>query len=267
MNPHVTAITILKEVQAIHPGFPVNYEHVAAYISREIVGIPIQFHFFTLPPEVTALCSYKSYYGKIHILLNKIRPRESQRFGAFHELGHLACKHRNGIRIYGDKYMGEEDPLERKEADYFATYTMMPEVPVLQLATQVNHPLRLAFKMKDTFGSSVEASVRRIIEMQIYRGAYFLYDPYRLYFGYNTPDISFDDDKLKHFLISEYFRLKPDDRVEREFADGTMEYCAKYRSGQVLLALVRDNGNVYERLSKSCSEWFGMNLPILNPAR
>lgn len=266
MNPHVVALTILKEIQAVHPGFPVQYEHVAEYISQEI-GRPIAFHPYPLPPAATAMCVVKSYYEKIRILLNQNRPIESQRLGAFHELSHLACKHKTGIRMYGENPMGEEDPLERKQADYVAVNVMLPEAVVWQLAAECRHPFRLIFSMKKTFGASIEASTRRIVQLKAFHGAFFLYDPRRLYFGYNTPDFQYNSEKLKRFMAQEYYRLRPDDRVEREFPDGTMEYCAKYRNGQVMLALICGQGNVYEQLSRSWSEWFGVNIPLMVTTR
>lgn len=40
-----------------------------------------------------------------------------------------------------------------------------------------------------------------------------------------------------------------------------MEYYTKYLSGNVLLALVKEKGNLYSRLATSWSEWFGKDIP------
>ncbi|WP_165859325.1 ImmA/IrrE family metallo-endopeptidase [Desulfofundulus salinus] len=258
MDPHATVIMILKD---LNPSFPLSLRVLADYIKEKITDRPIEFHPYPLPTEATALCYCRPSFQKIRILLNSNRPMESQRFGGFHELGHLALEHKIGIlRIWGEDITGEEDPLERAQADQFAVEMMMPETHVFQVATRFAHPLRLINEMKKTFGASMEAVIRRIVELRIYHGGFFLYDPWKLYFAYYTHDFDYTSQKLKDIMIYEYRRLRPGDFVERELPDGTMEYCVKWRNGQVLLALVQGRGSLYESLAKSWSHWFGINF-------
>jgi hypothetical protein len=266
MDPHALTVMILKD---LNPPFPLPLGLLAEYLTEKgYVDRPIEFHVMPLPVQATALCYCRPEFLKIRIILNSNRPDGSQRFGGFHELGHLALGHKIGLlRLWGERINGEEDPLERVQADQFATEIMMPESHVFQLAAHYDHPFVFIEKMREVFRASLEAVVRRLVELRIFHGAFFLYNPRKLYFAYSTPDFFYDLEKMKKFLIQEYKTIYEGQEFvwfERELEDGTMEYYTKYLSGNVLLALVKEKGNLYSRLATSWSEWFGKDIPAVS---
>lgn len=189
------SIAIIKArllVKNITPRYPIDIH----WFANQVLHKPSIIHAREMNINCNAVIIDKPYYDHIHIGVNINHPKNKQRFSIAHEIAHIYCEHKGNISFIDS----EEDPVLRKEADGFATEILMPKYHVLTLSTKSNNPLNLAKAIYSSFEVSYEAACRRIIELDIYQGAFFMFSSKKYFCKYATPNYSVDVNILrKHF--------------------------------------------------------------------
>lgn len=170
----------------LNPSYPLNIKWLASQLELDK---PVVIHEKkSLPNEVSAALYSPPWFDNHHILVNGNHIVTKQRFGTMHELSHLYLGHKGHFRLYSEtESYHQEDPLERLEADAFAAEILMPYDSLKIMIFKSRDIFRLLNWMYQKFFVSLEASVRRIVDVNLFEGTFVLYDREDLKFAYATP--------------------------------------------------------------------------------
>ena len=226
-------------VNTLKPRYPLDI----AWLASQILGKPVVIDERDFPMNICAIILDKPEYETIHIGVNRNRPRASQRFSIVHELAHHYLEHQGNISFIEE----EEDPVLRAEADAFSVEMLMPKHRILSLASKYHEPFSLIHQILRSHNVSLEATCRRIIELEIYRGAFVCFNESKPFFAYNTPGFHLDIDRINSLP-----RLNRGGLVSmQETVQGVPVVCyfKRFISGNFLATWVEDNpASLYQNL-------------------
>jgi Zn-dependent peptidase ImmA (M78 family) len=175
-------------VNALKPKYPLDI----AWLASQILGKPIIIDEQDFPVNICAMIVDKPEYMSVHICVNSNRPVTSQRFSVAHELAHLYLGHQGDISFIE----GEEDPLLHAEADDFAAEVLAPKNMILSLANKYYEPMDMIHQILRGYKVSLEMTCRRLIELEIYRGAFACFNESQPLFAYNTPGFKLNIEQI-----------------------------------------------------------------------
>lgn len=240
-------------VENIRPIYPLNLIHFSRRpelgLDKPVSIVPCD----KLPGEVNATLIRHPHLNDDFILYNSSNIIERIRFSIAHELAHLVLGHK-GYSI-GDN----EDQVMKKEADDFATELLLPYFKFMDIACINKNldPISLVMKLRDKryFWTSLESTCRRVLELELFTGAFILYDHLRPYFAYNS--IKFDPcDSFKEDINSILITIKST-LARRGTISTTVEglyiFARRFLSGQILASITtkdRIGYNIYNDLQK-----------------
>jgi len=193
--------------------------------------------------------------------VNRNRTRASQRFAAVHELAHPYLGHHGDISFVEE----EEDPVLHTEADNFATEMLTPKDRIISLAYKHRDPIPLLYQIMRVHDVSLEMACRRMIELEIYRGAFVCFSELQPFFAYNSKgfsleaEIIYDLPKIERgCLIAKHETIK---------GVAVTCYIQRFRqSGKFLAAWVEDStANPESLYEKLLDKWFGNKKPGITP--
>ncbi len=172
----------------IKPIYPLN----VFWLANHITGKPIQVNKEDFPVNICAMILNEPDYDKTYIAVNKNRTTASQRFAIVHELAHVYLGHRGKISVIED----EEDPVLRAEADAFATELLAPKDRILSLACKYSEPFHLIYQIRKSHNVSLEMTCRRLLELEIFRGAFVCFNESGSLFNYKTEGFNIDLNRI-----------------------------------------------------------------------
>lgn len=116
----------------------------------------------------------------------------------------------------------------------------MPVFHVIELASQVRHPLKLLKGMQLKFGVSLEAAARRMIELEIYKNsACILLRDGQVVFAYGTSGFYFSWETISECLEKLFHNMKPGQDKTWLLSNFTI-YASKKQKGFMLVVLVEN---------------------------
>lgn len=238
----MTSIATIKArllVNALKPRYPLD----VTWLASQILGKPVVIDEQDFPANICAMILDKPEYERVHIGVNRNRTCASQRFSIVHELGHIYLGHQGDISFIED----EEDPVLHAEADAFATEVLMPKYRILSLASKYLEPLPLIHQILLSHNVSLEATCRRLIELEIYRGAFVCFNESKPFFAYNTPGFNLDIERINSLP-----KLSRGGLISmQETVDGVPVICyfKRFKSGNFLATWIEDNPTaLYQKL-------------------
>lgn len=225
-------------IKSLNPKYPLNI----SWFASQILGKPVKIIKVTdIDNEFCAAIRDKPDYEYVYILVNKNHSPQRQRFSIVHELAHVYLEHKGDLSFIEDR----EDPVLRKEADEFATESLMPNNRIIRLAECTQGPLQLVRNIKHYHDVSNEAACRRILELDIYRGAFALFEiPLNIFFLYKTQDFMLNTDLTRKIILKETQEVNKGKLTQRDIiVDGERMIFSIYRfyTGRFLIAYVKDN--------------------------
>lgn len=233
MAESIASIKARLLVNALNPRYPLN----VTWLASKILGKPVVIDEQDFPINICALIVNKPEYETVHIGVNRNRTRASQRFSIVHELAHPYLGHKGNISYIEE----EEDPVLRTEADAFATEILMPKYRILSLAGKYQKPLPLLRQILLRHDVSLEAACRRLIELEIYRGAFICFNDSQPLFAYNTPGFNIGIEKI--FTLPKIEKNSITSKQEIVNETPVTCYLQRFRSGKFLAVWVEENPN------------------------
>lgn len=239
MAESIATIKARLLVNALKPRYPLNI----AWLASQILGKSVVIDEHDFPMNVCAIIIDRPEYETIHIGVNRNRTSASQRFGTAHELAHPYLGHQGDISFIEE----EEDPVLHAEADAFATEVLTPKHRILSLAGKCQEPLPLIRQIQRGHNVSLEMSCRRLIELEIFCGAFVCFNKSQPLFAYNSTGFNLEIERINNLpkiqrgcLIS-----------LQETINGIPVTCyfQRFKSGNFLAVWVEDNpASLYRKL-------------------
>ncbi len=219
-------------VNAIKPKYPLDISWLASHV----LGKPVIIDEQDFPISICAMIVDKPFYSSVHICVNSNRPLASQRFGIAHELAHIYLGHQGNISFIEE----EEDPVLHSEADDFATEVLAPKHRVLSLACKYKDPMDMINQILRGYRVSLEMTCRRLLELEIYNGAFIFFNESQSLFTYNSP--GFKVNKQIHSLP----KMERGCLIsQKETIDGipVKYYIRRFKSGNFLITWIEEKSN------------------------
>ena len=152
--------------------------------------------------------NYRDYFdgvleyedGRFHIYLNTHGAFEPSiprmRFTFAHELGHYFIdEHRNALKkgksLHTSFYKLQRKNIVELEADFFASCLLMPEVRFKELATSKKFDFSLVELLKNSFQTSISATLFRMIELDTYPFMVVVSEANRIKYHWRTEDFPY----------------------------------------------------------------------------
>lgn len=224
-------------INYINPNYPIDLfrllEKPELEIDRSVSIIPCD----NLPIDISATIVKHPQLNYCYIMFNTNHTIGRNRFSIAHEIGHLSLNHKG----YG---IGEnEDPLIKKEADDFASELLLPYSKFMNVAVMNYNldPISLAMKLRDKrhFWASLEATCRRILDIELFTGVFILYDHFRRYFTYNSKDFEPCEDTVENInrILLELKSVLWSRTMFSTKTAGLFVFAKRFMSGQILAAV------------------------------
>lgn len=249
INAIIKARLLLKN---LNPSYPLDLEWLASQLETDK---PIIIHEKnSLPNEVSAALYSPHWFDNHHILVNGNHPITKQRFSTMHELSHLYLEHKGHFRLYSEtEIYHQEDPLERLEADTFAAEVLMPYDSLKIMIFKCHDIFRLLNWMYHKFFVSLEASVRRVIEVDLFKGAFVLYDKEEIKFTYSSQGFELPIPWGDVFKICD--ELKKGEKKLLKIEDIEIQ-ATHYRTGKKMLICTEIRGNPQARIAEEWAKYY-----------
>ena len=248
------SIAVIKArllVKNLAPRYPINI----LWFANQVLHKPSIIHLRELNPNCNAVIIDKPCYDHIHIGVNINHPDNKQRFSIIHEIAHIYCEHKGNISFIDS----EEDPVLRKEADGFATEILMPKYHILTLSSRINNPLNLAREIYNNFDVSYETACRRILELYIYRGAFFMFSDRKYFYKYATPGYSYDVNVLRKIFFNTCPTMRCGEKWTQNismFGESNTLFLQRLRSGTYLAFLIKEKSNPLQSYNKPINNYY-----------
>ncbi|WP_165792104.1 ImmA/IrrE family metallo-endopeptidase [Desulfocucumis palustris] len=225
-------------VNALKPKYPLDI----AWLSSQVLGKPVIIDERDFPINVCAMILDKPVYTSVHICVNSNRPLTSRRFAVAHELAHIYLGHQGDISIIEE----EEDPFLHTEADNFATEILAPKNRMLALAQKYREPMDLIHYILRGYKVSLEMACRRLVELEVYKGAFMCFSESQPLFAYNTPGVNLNIEKINSIPVIKRGCLI----CQKETIDGVPARCyiRRFKSGNFLIAWIEEKPETLYKL-------------------